>query len=82
MNSKQHLTLALIAAVLTTGILFQSAYDKNTAARKEIIRRNFREMKGFEINDGALTTMFFNVRKLRTPEEIDKRSRELVRELM
>ena len=82
MDSKKHLTLALIAAILTTGILFQSSYDKRTSARKDIIRRNHYEMRGFDVGEGTLTTMFFNVRKLKTLEEVDRRSRELVRELM
>jgi glycopeptide antibiotics resistance protein len=75
---KRNLSIAVVLGIVLAGVVFQTLYDDYTKTRKAVLRRNFLEMKKREPTEGWITNLFFYVRKARSGEEADKKSRELL----
>lgn len=77
-SQKKILTLAIVGLVLGTGTVFQTFYDRHARTRKELIRKIFVELRGYEPSLGSVNTIFFNCRKLKTLEEVAEESRLII----
>lgn len=80
-SQKRSLSVAIVAAILLVGIVFQALYDGHAKVRRERVRKNYFEIKKREPTEGWVTNLFFYVRKARTWEEVDRRSRELIQRI-